>query len=347
MPIYIDEKFASLLSPKLPLFKWKGDGSANFRCPICGDSQKSKTKKRGYLYPVREKDILAFKCQNCGASHTFNTFLQIVDPTLHKDYIYEAFKFNNDHKWYTHRHEKNLKTVETQVAIESDDPLQHLKRVDTLEPSHECIKYITERKIPRRYWEKLWYADNYCKWINENVVKDKFEKTSRFDNRLVIPFYTKRKTPYAFQGRYIGGNKNAIRYLTVHPDSGTLLVYGFDTVDIKQTIYVLEGPIDSMFVSNSLAVAGSSLKKLLKLANKMDMVFVFDNEPRSPDICKLMEQIIKMDKKIVIWPKSIIHKDVNKMIMNGLTEDDVMKILKENTYSGLTATLNYNNWKKI
>ena len=53
MSSYIDLKFINEISGRLGQFKKKGDYLFNFRCPHCGDSKKSKTKARAYLYQVK------------------------------------------------------------------------------------------------------------------------------------------------------------------------------------------------------------------------------------------------------------------------------------------------------
>jgi len=87
MPSYIDTKYVNLLSSRLLLFKRKNEGLYNFRCPFCGDSQKSKTKARGYFYQKRTD--LFFRCHNCGESTTFSNFLKKLDGVLYKDYALE------------------------------------------------------------------------------------------------------------------------------------------------------------------------------------------------------------------------------------------------------------------
>ena len=90
MPSYIDTKYVNLVSSRLPLFKNKQQGLYNFRCPFCGDSQKSKTKARGYLY--QKKTDLFYRCHNCGQSNTFSNFLKQLDGELHKQYVLEDTK---------------------------------------------------------------------------------------------------------------------------------------------------------------------------------------------------------------------------------------------------------------
>ena len=61
----VDSKFIGLVSSRLQKFKKIKTDLYNFRCPICGDSQKNKSKTRGYLYSVKED--VNFMCHNCGA----------------------------------------------------------------------------------------------------------------------------------------------------------------------------------------------------------------------------------------------------------------------------------------
>ena len=90
MPSYIDTKYVNILSSRLSLFKRKTNGLYNFRCPFCGDSQKSKTKARGYFYQRRTD--LFFRCHNCGQSSTFSNFLKQFDGETYKEYALERYK---------------------------------------------------------------------------------------------------------------------------------------------------------------------------------------------------------------------------------------------------------------
>ena len=86
----VDSKYIGVVSSRLLKFKRVKADLYNFRCPICGDSQKHKNKARGYLYAV--KADMNFRCHNCGASMTFSNFLKEVDPVVHKQYIVERVK---------------------------------------------------------------------------------------------------------------------------------------------------------------------------------------------------------------------------------------------------------------
>ena len=90
MSVYIDRKFLLQISPKLQRFAQKKTDLFNFRCPFCGDSQKNKSKARGFIY--RKKNDYFFTCHNCGEGHTFYNFINHVDPSLVKEYQLERYK---------------------------------------------------------------------------------------------------------------------------------------------------------------------------------------------------------------------------------------------------------------
>ena len=87
---HVDSKYVNLISARLEKFKRVKTDLYNFRCPICGDSKKNKSKTRGYIYSV--KSNTNFKCHNCGASMSLNNFIKKVDPAVHKQYSLEKFR---------------------------------------------------------------------------------------------------------------------------------------------------------------------------------------------------------------------------------------------------------------
>ena len=90
MDSYIDVKFVNLISPQLQQFKKKSDFLWNFRCPYCGDSQKSSTKARGFVY--QKKNDLFYKCHNCGIGQSLGNLIKFLDPNMHKEYVLEKYK---------------------------------------------------------------------------------------------------------------------------------------------------------------------------------------------------------------------------------------------------------------
>ena len=119
-------------------------------------------------------------------------------------------------------------------------------------------------------------------------------------------------------------------------------VYGLDTIDKRLPVYVVEGPFDSTFINNSVALCGSDGE--IRDLERSDKVFVYDNEPRNKEIVNRIERCIERGERVVIWPTTIREKDINDMILSG---HNVQEIVESNVYTGLQAKLKFTTWKKV
>ena len=321
----IDSKYVTLVSSRLQKFKRVKANLYNFRCPICGDSQKHKNKARGYLYQV--KSNTNFKCHNCGASSSLNNFLKQIDPVLHKQYTMEKFKegFAGGRNF-----------VVEEPKFEFSKPV-FKKKLDLPRASEVPIanKYLTKRGLDPT---KFYFADKFKQWVN--TQKKTFDYIKQDESRIIIPMYDESKTLIGFQGRSLG--PNSVKYITVMLNEEALKIYGLDTIKTEKPIYIVEGPFDSSLIENSVAMCGSDID--IRTFGWSDYIWVFDNEPRNREIIERIHKTIDRGDKIVIWPSSIVEKDVNDMINSG---QDVSKVIESNTYSGLKAKIKFNNWKKI
>ena len=328
MSIYIDQKYINLLSGQLERFTRKRDDLYNFRCPICGDSQTKKHKARGYVY--RNQNMLFYRCHNCSASMSLGNFIKEINPTLHNQYIMESY--TNNASTFSPVEKPKFKFKPPKFS-DSLTPLQKLNSVKTLDDSHYCKEYVVRRGIPEQHHKNLYYAENFKSFVSElEIFDDAIYKHLYEEPRLVIPFFDKSRKMFAVQGRALG--QSDLRYITVRIDEQYPKIYGLDRVDISKPIYVVEGPIDSLFVDNCIAVAGGDLSSALRYFTNQELIFVYDNERRNRETIKKMENTIEKHHKIVIWPRYIQHKDINDMILNGI---DVSSELKNHVYSGLTA----------
>ena len=320
----VDSKFIGLVSSRLQKFKRVKSDLYNFRCPICGDSQKNKNKTRGYLYPV--KNNTNFKCHNCGASMSFNNFLKHIDPTLHKQYTLEKFKEGHTGKSF----------VVEEPEFEFKKPVFR-KKIDLPKASDYKIsyEYLTKRGLDP---QKFYFADKFMEWTN--TQKRTFDTIGRDEPRIIIPMYDTQKNLIGFQGRSL--IPNSVKYITVMLDEEAPKIYGLDTIDTGKPIYIVEGPFDSTFVENAVAMCGSDVD--IRSFGWSDYIWVLDNEPRNREIVNRVSKLIDRGDKVVIWPSNILEKDINDMI---LARHDVMSMLKLNTHSGLEAKIKFNNWKKI
>jgi transcription elongation factor Elf1 len=320
----VDSKFIGLISPRLQKFKKIKSDLYNFRCPICGDSQKNKSKTRGYLYGV--KADVNFRCHNCGASMTFSNFLKTLDPVIHKQYVFERFKNNKTGRG----------TVVEEPKFDFKPP-QFAPKVDLPRASENDAArlYLEKRLIDPKIFN---YTPTFKKWVN-TLVPNKFSDITYDEPRIIIPLIYENQL-IGFQGRALG--PNSVKYITIMLDDDAPKIYGLDKINNEFPVFVTEGPFDSTFVSNSIAMCGADGD--VRKWGISDPVWVYDNEPRSHEIVKRISSTIDRGEKVVIWPNNINEKDINDMILAG---HDVMGVLNSNTYSGLTAQLQFNTWKRI
>ena len=320
----IDSKFIGLVSSRLQKFKRVKADLYNFRCPLCGDSQKHKNKARGYLYQV--KTNTNYKCHNCGASMSFNNFIKQIDPTLHKQYTMEKFK-----EGYTG---KNF--VVEEPKLEFKKPI-FKKELDLPRASEVPIakEYLEKRMLDPT---KFYFAKKFRTWVNSK--KRTFDSVQKDESRIIIPMYDTERNLIGFQGRALG--PNFVKYITVMLNDDAPKVFGLEQIDKTKTVYVTEGPFDSTFIRNSITMCGADGD--VRGWGVSRPVWVYDNEPRSSEILKRIESTIDRGECVVIWPQNIKEKDINDMV---LSKYDIMSILELNTYSGLEAKVKFNNWKKV
>jgi len=339
----IDLKYAGILSTRVERFSLKSNNPyrANLRCPICGDSQKSKAKARGWIL---EKDNSAlYYCHNCGASLSLRNFLKSIDHNLYNEYVVDIAL----EKGLKKKEEPKLKPLDTLVTKQPSfkkkgSPLKSIKKISALQFDHPVRKYIAKRAIPTKTHYKLYYAPKFNAWTN-SLIADKMP-TNRDEPRLVLPFIDKKGEVFGYQGRAF--SKDSIRYITIMLDENKPKIFGLDTVDFNKTYYVVEGPIDSLFVDNCVAMAGADGNGS-GLENTENAVFVFDNEPRNRDIVRRMEKCLDAGYKVCIWPEHIEQKDINDMVLAGVDSAKLKMIIDVNTYSGLEGKLRMSFWKKV
>ena len=334
---WIESKYINMLSNKLGLFKNKGKDLYNFRCPVCGDSEKNKFKARGFLFPKEGSFI--YKCHNCGLSTSFRNFLKQFDNTIYAEYLLETKAAANTSE------PMSFKTDITKFAKKRHDkfgPLKDLKKVSQLKWDHYAKRYINGRKIPNKYHSTLYFAPKFNAWINK-FYPDKIGSKAKDEARLVIPFLDENGYVFGVQGRSFKKD-SSLRYITIMFDERDK-IFGLERLDQKKNFFIVEGPLDSLFLPNCIAMAGADVST--KYATNSRAIFVYDNEPRNKDIVRRMESCVEKQQKLVIWPEDIREKDINDMIVSGVDSEVLASIIESRIFSGLQAKLELNKWKKI
>lgn len=337
MSNYIDAKYLNLVSVQLRNFKRKNDNLWNFSCPFCGDSQHDKTKARGYVF--QKENSLIFKCHNCGRGASLANLIKQVNPELHKEYVTERFLEGGERKVEPQPYKKiDIRRMRKPNYVK-DTPLSKIKKISQLKWDHPAKVYINKRKIPPKMHGELFYAPKFYKWVNE-CIPDKFPNIIKDEPRLIIPFIDERNNLIGFQGRAFG--KSKAKYITIMLDEEAPKIYGLNRVNWRKPVTVVEGPIDSMFLYNAVAMAGADVARL-----DAEMIYCYDNEPRSKEIIARMEKTIDAGFSIVIYPNGIKEKDINDMILAGKDPEEIQAIISSNTFKGLSAKAKLSEWRKV
>ena len=194
--------------------------------------------------------------------------------------------------------------------------------------------YLESRRIDPN---KFYFAEKFKEFVNS--LKPTFDDTNMEESRIIIPLYYEKQL-IGFQGRAI--ESNPVKYITVMLSEDAPKIYGLDEIQKDKTVYITEGPFDSTFIRNAIAMCGADAD--ISNWGINDPVWIYDNEPRNREILSRISRTIGMGQKVVIWPSSINEKDINDMVLSGL---DVQSVIESNTYSGLEAKLKFTTWKKI
>ena len=327
---FIDVKYINLISSRLLKFKKVKPHLYNFRCPLCGDSKKNKNKARGYFYQV--KNNTNFKCHNCGVNISFNNFLKELDNTTHKQYIFEKFKEGHTGKnFVVEQPEEVFKKLESKPEFIKKVKIDLPSAFDI---SHSRI-YLHNRAI---FDGEFYYTPNFQEFVNE-LKPNSFDNTKYGESRIVIPLI-KDNELIGIQGRSL--SYNPIKYITIMLNDEAPKIYGLDNIRTDAPVYVTEGPFDSTFIRNSIAMCGADAD--VGSWGISDPVWVYDNEPRNSEIVSRIERTIDRGEKVVIWPSNIMEKDINDMVLAG---HHAQRLVESNTYTGLEAKLKFTTWKKI
>ncbi len=326
---YVDTRFINLVSSRLQKFKKVKPNLYNFRCPVCGDSKKHKNKARGYLYAV--KNNTNFKCHNCGASLSLNNFLKEMDVTLHKQYVLEKFKSGNTGG--------NFVVKEPDFNFEKPKFKPKPPELDLPKASDNVASatYLERRNIDPN---KFYYAEKFKSWTNTKVRNTFGQSDLKYDEpRIIIPLYYQSNL-IGFQGRSLGPSK--VKYITIMIDDEAPKIYGLDNIRRDAPVYITEGPFDSTFLRNSIAMCGADGD--VGKWGVSTPTWVYDNEPRNKEITTRISNTIDRGESVVIFPNHVTQKDINDMVLAG---HDVQSMVESNTYKGLEAKLKFTVWKKL
>lgn len=339
--LWLERKYLSQVVSLLDMAKWKNENTLNHRCPYCGDSAKNTYKARGYHFQVGQNFV--YKCHNCGKSTSSVNFLKDHFPMIHKEYIKEWLKENGKAP-----RQKKMPSA-NEFKFTPREEVLNMKRIDLTAVCFRANEkgvardFLESRKIPESKIQDLWFVPQAQ---TLGLLSDKYkDRVLGDDPRVVIPFFDESGELVGISGRAI--NDSPLRYLTMRFLDDVPLIYNIDKVDKSKTIYVTEGPIDSLFLPNAISVGGSDFKKIDD-SIKENAILIYDNEPRNTEILKKINEVIDLGWSVCIWDDRRVSdiKDINDMVLNGLSQDEIVDIITSNTYSGLSAKVKLKEYAK-
>jgi hypothetical protein len=269
---------------------------------------------------------------------SFGNFIKTIDRSLYSQYQLERFK--NETSGNVAKPDfssvKGLPVFEKKVEIK-------LPTIESLPDNHAAKGYVKDRHIPKEKWSSLYYTEDFQMFVNE-IMPD-YDKHLYAEPRLVIPFYDEKNILLGFQGRAFV--KSKVKYITIKLSDDNKKVYGLNTIDKSKKVYVVEGPIDSLFLQNSLAMMDASLYNVISSVGNLDYTFIYDNEPRNKDVVKHMQKTIDLVKISVSGNSFAKLQRYKRDGVEGFPRSVLQGIIDRNTYNGLKAKLEFMKWNKI
>ena len=301
----------------------------NFECPICNEGKSSGKKRRGYYF-VKEG---YFHCQNCQRSWSPSDWIMSVERISFKELMKEAGEHDNTFNEIINKHtdvpiKKNQHSLPYD-SINLSDPVQ-LQYYRDKKEVQDCLKYIQDRKLNT--------AINRPKTFFISLA-DRIHR-----NRLCIPFYDLMGKIVYYQTRALyQKDADIAKYLSKKDADKTL--YGINNISSSlEYIFLFEGPIDSMFCQNGVAVCGLTLSSIqqeqldkYRLFNK---IWVLDNQLDNPDVLEKYSELIDKGETIFFWPKEFeSYKDSNEVCVATNKNYIPPKFYITNALSGMKAKL--------
>ena len=346
--LYLEVKYARMVGSSIERWKVKKESPfhGNGRCPICGDSSTSKTKTR---FHIREFSGTVFvSCFNCSYSTNLIRYLKTYQPSLYSEFVFERYRVIGS---------ENTPIIQAPKVVLDDSVFVPIRKaaggvfkldlpfVSDLPKNDPVRLYMDARRLPEY---PFLYAAEFYKFSSQfnEELEENYEKNQRDEARIVIPFFSPKGDCFAYQGRSLERNPSQ-KYITIIIDKKIPKIFGIDKINLKEPLTIVEGPLDNLFLNNSLASVNASLvataKKLLPIVDKKNITLVYDCEPRNPVICKMYGEAIDAGYNIVIWPTSQTEKDINDLFLSGKNPN---KVIADNTRSGLLARLEFDRWRR-
>lgn len=347
MSIYIDRKYIGQIQYRLERFSQKKPDLYNFRCPFCLDSNKSKSKARGYIYKLKDVESYAYRCHNCGKSISFGHLLESIDSAAYKQYVLEKYCAGANQRAPVEKPDFGSLKGNAAEYFRNHPKNLSISNVCDLPEGHYARSYIQDRRIPENFWNEIYFTEHFYDFLNTDFPDHgKKPEECPNDDRIVMCYTDQAGYVTHVAGRALS-NKD-LRYISIKVSDVDRKVFGAHRLDLSKPAYVVEGQFDSFFIDNCVAAGDASLLGVVDHFPRGDWTLVYDNEPRNREICRHLEKAIDRGCKVVIFPSELEWKDINDMVKDGgMSLDDIRNLIQNNTFKGAVAMLKFIRWKRV
>lgn len=214
--------------------------------------------------------------------------------------------------------------------------------------------YLQDRKISDEQIKKLWYIQDVSslellvnskrvtKYDSPDVDKHRNPRDHDVRGEGIQDTGERILFPFERNGEIIGmaarhtKTVSARRYINYRFEGDAPLIFNYDGVNRNDTVLITEGPIDSMSLPNSIAMAGRDYNKVEEF--KENSIIVFDNEPTEQPSYYKNKGAIDAGFTVCIWDSRVDGlKDINDMVCAGMSTDRIVDIIKSCAVSGEEA----------
>lgn len=343
MSAFLQYKYVTQVLDILDKAKKTGNNLYNFRCPFCGDSEKNQNKRRGYL--IQKDGEFHFYCHNCGISKSFSSFLYEVSPELSKQYRKElAFEHLGVRK--ERESSEDLAKLCSKQSRRIQKSNKYLISLDKLTDDHPARTYLESRRVPKERYSRVSYCSDFRNLIKDTFGESKYDPRQLPETGIVFELrdLTNPDSLIGYQIRSINSNVPKSKRFKICKEDNIPGVFGIDRILPGKQIYVTEGPIDSLFLPNCIAVFGASLWR----AGIQDAIYINDCEPRNLNVVKQIKSTIEKGYKTVLLPHRYEGLDINDIVcQNKLSETEILDLINRYAFSGLRARIEFSNWSRV
>lgn len=318
-----------------------GNKKWNFRCPICGDSKKNRNKKRGYIFWNQDKCCFRYYCFNCGQSRSIEQLLKEISPDLYQQYRQEIFIKNKENNIIKPENFIPKNKIDKKGLLESKKILVNLSKLNN---NHPAYKYMLSRKVPETRFNRVFWTDNF-KELVEKTFPNKYNTKNFIDSGLVFILFDKNDYHVTgYQIRSIDPNVDKAKRFITCSENNNKGIFGIRELDKNKQIFVVEGIIDSLFIPNCVAVLNASVWS----AGFENAIYFSDQEKRNKEVCKQIDKCISLGyKTVLIEDERYQNMDINDIVKTyNLSEKELLNLLTNNCYSGITAKVKFSKWRK-